>query len=127
MSKISFSQEQLLAQKDLERILWEVFWSYSKELGLEENEKIKDQKIAETQKMIPDFAEAAIEMNLQFDYPIITLFLTSIHLNKNLLRVEEAKNVIEMQGPDNNAKIYLLTTMLKERGILWQHQLQFQQ
>jgi len=122
MSKISFSQEQLFAQKDLERILWEVFWSYSKELGLEESEEIKNQRVAEAQTMIPDFAESAAELELYMDYPVIHLFLTSLHLKRNFLQTDEVKKILEIKGPDNNAKLALLVRKLKENGVLWQYQ-----
>ena len=120
MDKMTYNETLAIKQKDLERLLWEVFWSYSRELGLEGSEAEKEKKVALAEKMIPDFAESATALDLYFDYPVIHLFLTSLHLQQNFLKSDEVKNIMEVKGPDNNSKLALLVRGLKEKGVVWQ-------
>lgn len=120
MNKVSFNQEQLLAQKDMERTLWDVFWSYSQELGIEKSEEVKEKMISVAEKMISEFANTAIDMELYMDYPIIHLFLTSVYLERNFLKTEAVQNILQITGPDNNSKLAYLVRTLKENGVIWQ-------
>ena len=111
MQKITYSEEQIAIEKENENLLWKVVWSFEKELGID-NEKNKKEIISQAEKLIPVFSKLMTELDINFDYPIINIFLTSL---------QEFKKILGIAGPDNNAKIFYIEKLLKERGILWQH------
>lgn len=120
MQKITYSEEQVAIEKENENLLWKVVWSFEKELGID-NEKNKKEIIPQIEKLIPVFSKLMTELDINFDYPIINIFLTSLHIWLNILEHQEFKKILSIEGPDNNAKIFYIEKLLKERGILWQH------
>ena len=120
MQKITYSEEQVAIEKENENLLWKVVWSFEKELGID-NEKNKKEIIPKIEKLIPVFSKLMTELDINFDYPIINIFLTSLHIGLNILEHQEFKKILSIEGPDNNAKIFYIEKSLKERGILWQH------
>lgn len=114
MSKVDFSQEQLLAQKDMERLLWKVFWSYSKELGLEENEEIKEEMTCRASNLIPAFAASTVEFELLFDYPLIDFFIASLESDQNLFTMPDVQRLMQIKGPSNDAKLARFVIEMQE-------------
>ncbi len=109
MDKITYNQEQQLLQKDLENLLWQVFWSYEVELGLTTSEERKTQMVQRAVEIIPEFAESAMELTLTFSFQLITIFLSSLQQYENLLAHPDLQAFMKIEGPDNDAKLAYLT------------------
>ena len=116
MDKLTYNEIQIMRQKDLEHLLWQVFWSYSQELGLDESEAKKEEMIERAAITIPDFAESATGLELLFDYPVIYMFLASLQGQNNYLKTPECIEFMKMEGPDNDAKLAYLVAEIKSKG-----------
>jgi hypothetical protein len=124
MKKITFNDNDALKVKDFENKLWEVFWSYQQELGLD-NPQVKQEIMRRADSLIPELAAMFVEFDLYFDYPLVYILLTSLHLDRNILKTEVAQRIMSLEdGPDNNSKLAYIVSGLQKWGIVWQRQQQ---
>jgi hypothetical protein len=120
MKKITYNDNNALKAKDFENKLWEVFWSYPQELRLDDPQ-VKQEKMRRADFLIPELAAMFVEFDLYFDYPLVYILLTSLHLDKNILKTEDAQRIMSFEdGPDNNSKLVYFVSCLQEKGIVWQ-------
>ena len=108
MEKVTYARERVFLQKSLENLLWHVFWCLVQEQGAgqkeEQNESERAAAVASAQTLIPQFAESAIEYNLSYAYPLISLFLCSLEQGQNILKSDAVAAFMAIEGPTSMAK-----------------------
>jgi len=117
---INYEKMNEIKAKDLENLLWQAFWSYSEELGLNESEAKKESMLKLAHRIIPEYAASAMEYDLAYDYPLFQLFILSMLSEENFLKVPEVTEVMRIEGPDDNAKLARIVMEFNKKGITWE-------
>lgn len=108
MEKVTYAREQVFLRKSLENLLWHVFWCHVQEQGAGQEEgQTEDERavaVASAQILIPQFAESAMDYDLAYSYPLISLFLRSLEQGQNILQSDAVATFMAIEGPTNMAK-----------------------
>ena len=108
MEKVTYAREQVFLLKSLENLLWHVFWNHVHEQGagqaIEQSEGERAAAVASAQTLIPQFAESAMDYDLSYSYPLISLFLCSLEQGQNILKSDAVAAFMAIEGPTNMAK-----------------------